>query len=62
MADDFDAAMAIIDPDMLENSTEMLSHANSVIENLLSAKNSGQHRCHLLQNLPVRIRIDETQS
>lgn len=38
MADDFDAAMAIIDPDMLENSTEMLSHANSVIENLLSAK------------------------
>ena len=37
VADDFDAVMAIIDADMLENDTE----------NLPSAKNSGQHHCHI---------------
>ena len=46
VADDFDAVMAIIHADMLENDTEMLSEVNSVAENLLSAKNSGQNHCH----------------
>ena len=32
---------------MLENNTEMLSEVNSVVENLPSAKNSGQHHCHI---------------
>ena len=38
--------MAIIDADMLENDTEMLSELNSVVENLPWAKNSGHH-CHI---------------
>ena len=47
VADDFDAIMAIIDADMLENDTEMLSEVNSVVENLPSAKNSGQQGLYL---------------
>ena len=44
-ADDFDVVMAIIDADMLENNSEMLSEVNSTVQNLPSAKNSGQHHC-----------------
>ena len=47
VADDFDAVMAIIDADMLENDTEMLSEVNSVVGNLPSAKNSGQQGLYL---------------
>ena len=45
--DDFDALMATIDAEMFENDTKMLSEVNSVVENLPSAKNSGQHHCHI---------------
>ena len=45
--DDFDAVIVIIGADMLENNTEMLSEVNSVVENLPSAKNSGQNHCHI---------------
>ena len=38
VADDFDAFMSIIDTDMLENNTEMLSEVNSVVENLYLSK------------------------
>ena len=47
VADDFDAVMAMIDADMLENDKGMLSDLYSVLENLPSAKNSGQHHCHI---------------
>ena len=40
--------MAIIDADMLENDTEMLSE---VIKNLPSAKNSGQQHCHMCSKI-----------
>ena len=43
--------MAIIDADMLENNTEMLSEVNSVVKNLPSAKNSGQHHCHICSKI-----------
>ena len=49
VAEDFDAVMAIIDADMLENDTEMLSEVNSVVENLPSAKNSGH--CHICSKI-----------
>ena len=45
--DDFDAVMAIIDADKLENDTEVLSEINSVDENLPLAKNSGQRHSHI---------------
>ena len=51
VADDFDAIMAIIDADMLENNTVMLLEVNSVVENLPSASNSGQHHCHIYSNI-----------
>ena len=51
VADDFDAVMAIIDADMLENDIEILSEVNSVVENLPSAKNSGQHHCHICSKI-----------
>ena len=47
VVDDFDVVMAIIDADMLENDSEMLLEVNSVVKNLPSAKNSGQHHCHV---------------
>ena len=51
VADDFDAVMAIIHADMLENDTEMLSEINSVVENLPLAKNSGQRHSHVCSNV-----------
>ena len=45
--DDFDTVMAITDADILENNIEMLSDVNSVVENLPSTKNSGQHHYHI---------------
>ena len=51
VADDFDGIMAIIDEDMLENSTEMLSEVNSVVKNLPSVKKSGQHDCHICSKI-----------
>ena len=51
VADDFDAVMAIIDADMLENDTEILSEVNSVVENLPLAKNSGQYHCHICSKI-----------
>ena len=50
VADDFDAVMAIIDADMLENDSEMLSEINSVEGNLPLAKNSGQRHSHICSN------------
>ena len=47
VADDFDAVMAIFDVDVLESDIEMLSDVNSVVENLPSAKMSGQHHCQI---------------
>ena len=51
VADDFDAVMAIIHADMLENDTEMLSEINSVVENLPLAKNSGQRHSHVCSSV-----------
>ena len=51
VADNFDSVMTIIDANMLENDTEMLSEVNSVIKNLPSAKNSGQHHYHICSNI-----------
>ena len=51
VADNFDAVMAIIDADMLENDTETLSEVNSVVENLPSEKKSGQHHCHICSKI-----------
>ena len=51
VADDFDGIMAIIDEDMLENSTEMLSEVNSVVKNLPSVKKSGQHHCYICSKI-----------
>ena len=45
--DDFDAVIAITDADMLSNDTEMLSEVNYNVENLPSAKKSGQYHCHI---------------
>ena len=47
VADDFDAVMGIIGADMLENDTVMSSKVNFVVENLLSAKKSRKHHCHM---------------
>ena len=47
VANDFDVVMAIIDSDMLQNDTEIISEVNSVVENLTSAHNSGQHHCYI---------------
>ena len=51
VADDFVPVIAIIDADMSENDTELLPEVNSVVENLLSAKNSGQHQCHICSKI-----------
>ena len=50
VADDFDAFMAIIDVDMLENDRNVI-RVNSVVKNLPSAKNSGQHHCHICSKI-----------
>ena len=51
VADNFDAAMAVIDAEMLENNAEMLLELNSVIKNLPSAKKSGHHHCHICSKM-----------
>ena len=43
--------MAIINADMLENESEMLSEVNPVVENLPSAKNSRPHHCHVCSKM-----------
>ena len=44
---DFDAVMTIIHAVMLENDTEILSEVNYFPTNLLSARKSWQHHCHI---------------
>ena len=51
VADNFDAVVAIIDADVLENDTEILSDVNCVVENLPSTKNCGQHHCHICSKI-----------
>ena len=53
VADDFDAVMAMIDADMLENDTEMLSDLYSVVENLPSANTEMLSDLYsIVENLP----------
>ena len=43
--------MAIIDADILENESEMLSEINPVVENLPSGRNSRQLHCHVYSKM-----------
>ena len=48
VANELNAVVEIIDADILENNTEMLSEVNSKnIEKLASGKKYGQHHCHI---------------
>ena len=51
VADDFDAAMEVIDANILQNNVERLSEVNYVVKNLPSAKKSGQCHSHICSKI-----------